>query len=105
MRSYEAMTLVRPDLNDEGVEKLSERYKTVIEDQGGTVDSAGKWDKRKLAYQIDGHKEATYLLFTFKADPKVPQELGRLLRINDDVIRHRIFLIEDKEPKAEPKAE
>lgn len=95
MRKYEAMVIARPDLSDADVQKLADRYKAVIEDQGGKVESAGKWEKRKLAYEIDKYKEGNYVLFHFEAEAKVPLELGRQLRINDDVIRHRIFRLDD----------
>lgn len=89
------MVIARPDLSDADVQKLADRYKAVIEDQGGKVESAGKWEKRKLAYEIDKYKEGNYVLFNFEAEAKVPHELGRQLRINDDVIRHRIFRLDD----------
>lgn len=89
------MVIARPDLSDADVQKLADRYKAVIEDQGGKVESAGKWEKRKLAYEIDKYKEGNYVLFHFEAEAKVPLELGRQLRINDDVIRHRIFRLDD----------
>jgi small subunit ribosomal protein S6 len=95
MRKYEAMVIARPDLSDADVQKLADRYKAVIEDQGGKVESAGKWEKRKLAYEINKYKEGNYVLFHFEAEAKVPLELGRQLRINDDVIRHRIFRLDD----------
>jgi small subunit ribosomal protein S6 len=91
---YEAFYIVKPDFTDEDVQKIADRFKTVVEDQGGTVEKAAKWDKRKLAYEIDDHKEGNYILMLFEAGPKVPQELNRLMRISDDVIRHRIFKIE-----------
>ena len=54
------------------------------------------WEKKKkLAFEIEGYKEGNYLLFNFSAEAKVPQELGRQMRINDDVIRHRIFRLDD----------
>lgn len=95
MRKYEAMVIARPDMGDADVQKLADRYKTVIEDHGGAVDNAGKWDKRKLAYEIDGHKEGNYVLFNFSCPPTLPIELNRLMRINDDIIRHRIFSVEE----------
>jgi small subunit ribosomal protein S6 len=95
MRKYEAMAIIKPELNDADVQKIADRYKAVIEEQGGTVESAAKWDKRKLAYEIGGAKEGNYVLFAFEAEAKVPQELGRQLRINDDVLRHRIFRLDD----------
>lgn len=95
MRKYEAMVIARPDMGDADVQKLADRYKGVIEEQGGSVQSAGKWEKRKLAYEINGHKEGNYVLFEFECGPKAPQEIDRLMGINDDIIRHRIFSKED----------
>jgi small subunit ribosomal protein S6 len=95
MRKYEAMAIVRPDMSDGDVQKLADRFRGVIEERGGTVEKAEKWDKRKLAYEIDGHKEGNYVLFNFEADAQVPQELNRLMRISDDIIRHRIFHLDD----------
>lgn len=95
MRKYEAMAIVRPELSDAEVKKIADRFKTVVEEKGGTVASAGKWDKRKLAYEIDDMKEGNYILWNFEAKPDVPQELNRLMRISDDIVRHRIFSDED----------
>lgn len=93
-RKYEAFYIVKASLNDAEVQAIADRFKGVVEAQGGTVEQAGKWDKRKLAYEIDGHKEGNYVLMLFESEAKVPQELGRQMRISDDIIRHRIFLRE-----------
>ena len=93
-RKYEAIYIVRPEMADGDVQKIADRFKTVVEEKGGTVESAGKWEKRKLAYEIEDCKEGNYVLMTFEAGPAVPQELNRLLGINDDVIRHRIFKLD-----------
>lgn len=95
MRKYEAMLIAKPDLGDADVQKLADRFKTVIEEAGGSVEHAGKWDKRKLTYEIDGFKEGNYILMNFACPPTLPSELNRLLRINDDVIRHRIFSLDE----------
>ena len=89
------MLIAKPELADADVQKLATRFKTVIEEHGGSVEKAEKWDKRRLAYEIDGFKEGNYILMNFEAGPAVPQELSRLMRINDDVIRHRIFAMEE----------
>lgn len=95
MRKYEAMVIARPELSDADVQKLADRFKGVIEEQGGTCNNASKWEKRKLAYEINGNKEGNYVLFEFECDPKAPHEIDRLMGINDDIIRHRIFSKED----------
>ena len=93
-RNYEALYIVKPDLSDSDVSAIAERFKNVVLEKGGTVESAGKWDKRKLAYPVDGHKEGTYILMLFTAGSAVPAELDRLMRISDDVLRQLILVLE-----------
>jgi small subunit ribosomal protein S6 len=102
-RTYEAFYIVRPEFSDGDVQKIADRFKTVVVDHGGAVESAGKWDRRKLAYEIKGCKEGTYVLMSFTAPAAVPAELNRLMRISDDVLR-QIILIQEK-PKPEAPAE
>lgn len=90
-RKYEAFYIVKPDLTDADVQKVADKFKEIVENQGGTVESAAKWEKRKLAYEIKGLKEGNYVLMHFEAEAKVPAELNRLMRISDDIIRHRIY--------------
>lgn len=96
MSKYEVMAIVKPDFSDADVQKLADKFKTVIEEKGGAVESAGKWEKRKLAYEIEGFKEGNYVVFNFEAPAALPKELNRLMGINDDIIRHRIFRLDEK---------
>lgn len=95
MKRYEAFYIVRPELADGDVQKIADRFKAVIEEKGGSVESAAKWDKRRLAYEVQGYREGNYVLMNFAADSQTPQELNRLMRISDDVLRHRIFKLEE----------
>jgi len=97
-RKYEAFYIVKPDLSDADIQKIADKFKGIVEEKGGTVEKAGKWDKRKLAYEINGYKEGNYVLMNFEAGAAVPAELNRLMRISDDIIRHRIFKLEDRAP-------
>ena len=95
IKKYEAFYIVKPDLNDGEVGKIADHFKGIVESNGGAVEKAGKWDKRKLAYEVNGYKEGNYVLMNFEAPAGVPAELSRLMRISDDVIRHRIYKLED----------
>jgi small subunit ribosomal protein S6 len=94
-RKYEAFYIAKPDLTDADVQKVADKFKDIVENNGGEVEKAAKWDKRKLAYEIGGFKEGNYILMNFAAEPKVPAELNRLMKISDDVIRHTILKIEE----------
>ena len=98
MRRYEAMYIVDPELSDEELEPIIEKYKKVVTDMGGVVTEAGQWEqgRRKLAYEIADRTEGIYILMKFEAGPDVPQELDRVFRISDDVFRH-IVVREDED--------
>lgn len=112
IRTYEAFYIVDPNLTDEQVEGIIAKYSGIIEEQGGKVTAAGKWDKRRLAYDIKRYKEGIYILMFFEGAPAVAKELHRVMRISDDVIRHIILRVEPKhvdttriEKPAEPPVE
>ena len=88
--SYELLYIVRPELKDSEIQKIADKFKKVVEDKGGSVSKAEKWEKRKLAYEIAGLKEGNYIIMLFDATGDVPAELNRLLNISDDIIRHQI---------------
>jgi len=92
MRHYEAMYIVSSDLADEQLEPILEKYKKVVTDMGGVVGDTGKWEqgRRKLAYEIDGHRDGIYIMMNFEAKADVPLELDRIFRISDDVFRHMV---------------
>jgi small subunit ribosomal protein S6 len=94
-KKYEAFYIVKPDLNDADVQKIADRFKHIVEEHGGTVAAAAKWDRRKLAYEVKGLREGNYVLMEFECEGAFPAELNRLMRISDDIVRHRIFSLED----------
>lgn len=93
-RKYEALYILPANMDDASVLAHVEKHKKLIEEHGGTVEVAEKWDKRNLAYPIKGHTEGNYCLLQFTAPPTVPAELSRQFRISDEVIRGRVFLRE-----------
>ena len=84
--NYEAVYILNPDLTEEQIAALVERFKSVVE-ANGTVSEVNEWGKRRLAYPINDLEEGYYVLMTFSADPAFPAELDRLMRINVSVMR------------------
>ena len=96
VRPYEALYIVHPDLSDEQIIAITEKYQKVAEEQGGEVESVNRWEKRRLAYEVKGQIEGIYVLMNFKSEPKAPAELDRLFKIGDDVLRHIIVRLDEK---------
>ncbi len=90
VRPYEALYVVHPELQDEEITPISEKYKQVVESQDGEVESINRWEKRRLAYEVKGQREGIYVLMNFKGESKAAAELDRVFRISEDVLRHLI---------------
>ena len=91
MRKYETIFILHPSLDEEAVKANVEKFKGVIENNGGEVENVDAWGKRKLAYEIQKVGEGFYTLINFNANPELPKELDRVFRITDSVIRHIII--------------
>ena len=87
MNKYEALYILNASLDDATKDALIERFKSVVEGEGGSVESVDKWGVKKLAYEIAFKSEGYYVLMTFEAKPETPAELERQMRITDDVMR------------------
>lgn len=94
MREYELMYILNP-AEEASIEASVERYSKIIAEQGGELKSLTKMGNRKLAYEIDKKNDGFYVLARFMGDVKVADELNRVMKISDDVIRNLIVRIED----------
>lgn len=90
MNSYELLYILNNELADEAKEALIEKLNAVVTANGGTVDSVDKWGTRRLAYPINYKNEGYYVLVNFTAAATLPDELERVMRITDGVIRFMI---------------
>ncbi len=90
MNSYELLYIIDNDLSDEGKEAIVNKINAVVTDNGGTVDGIDKWGTRKLAYAINYKTEGYYVLVNFSAPATLPDEVERVLRITDGVIRFMV---------------
>lgn len=95
MRKYEAMFILRPDLEEEKRNELIEKFKSIVASDG-EVEEFNEWGVKKLAYEINKIKEGYYVLANFKANTDLPKELERNFRISDDVIRYMVINLEEK---------
>lgn len=89
--SYEAMLVFSLTAGDEAVQGLIEKFKTLIEENNGTLESIDEWGKRRLAYPINDEPEGYYALYNFSSGPDFPAELERVVKITDGVLRSLII--------------
>jgi len=87
VRYYEVVYVIAPDKTDEQNQAIIDKYTNLIVNQGGTIDRTDVWERRRLAYEINGYNEGIYIVTTFHALPKVEAELRRVFRISEDTLR------------------
>ena len=95
MVKYEVLFIINAELEDDKKNAVIEMAKETIS-ADGEVENVDVWGNKKLAYPIQKKNEGFYVLITFKANPDLPKELDRKLRISDDVLRYIIVNKEEK---------
>ena len=98
MIDYEIVLLLDPELPDERQNEIVTRTRELVEGGGGTFEGHDVWGRRKLAYEIDHKADGAYHLLTFSAEPGTLDEISRVLKITDGVMRHLAV----KRPKPGP---
>jgi small subunit ribosomal protein S6 len=73
--------------DDAALETVTEKFKNLITENGGEIESVDVWGKRRLAYAINYETEGYYVLVNFSAPAEFPRELERVYGITDGVLR------------------
>ena len=87
MRHYEIVFLVHPDQSDQ-VPAMIERYRAMIEEDGGQIHRLEDWGRRQLSYPINKVHKAHYVLMNIECNGEVLAELEHGFKFNDAVLRH-----------------
>ena len=84
----EVLLLLDPDLTEDRQNEIVTRIRETVERGSGGWDRHDVWGRRKLAYEIDHKAEGFYHLLLLSSAPDILDEITRVLRITDGVLRH-----------------
>lgn len=87
MPLYEHVMIARQDLSSAQAEGLIEHFSTVLTDNGGKVVEFEYWGVKTMAYKINKNRKGHYALLKTDAPSSAVQEMERLMRLHDDVMR------------------
>jgi small subunit ribosomal protein S6 len=108
MRHYEVVFLVHPDQSEQ-VPAMIERYRGMIEGNGGSIHRQEDWGRRQLAFPIHKVHKAHYVLLNIECDKATLDELMGAFRFNDAVLRHLVIArdeaVTDPSPMAKSEEE
>ena len=92
--NYEVVYILDPAMGEEAIAAMVAKFKTMAEAHG-TVKEVDEWGKRRLAYPINDLNEGYYVLMSFDSDAAFPNELARVLRITDGVMRSQVVCLDE----------
>ena len=87
---YELVLILKPNLNEEGLENSVTQVESAIKNYGGSIVKADKPFRNKFTHSIKGFKDGFYVCMLFNSPPELPNTLKRTLSISDDVLRYMI---------------
>ncbi len=93
------MFILRPDVSEEDTDKLIAGFTTTVTNGGGTVKTAEKMGRRKLAYMVRRFLDGNYVLLTIEANGAVVLELERRLRVTEPVIKFITVRMDEEEKR------
>lgn len=96
MKKYELLSIFKPNLDAEEVDKLIEKLESVIKDFGGSVESVDKSGRKKLAYEIQGFRDGFFATTILSIPADKVAEFKRQLRLNDNILRTMFLEVSSK---------
>jgi small subunit ribosomal protein S6 len=95
MRKYEAALILLSNLEEEVRNAEIEKVKNIITERQGTIEKVNEWGQRRLAYEINKKREGYYVFIDFTAGSDAVDEIDRICKISDNVVRHMITVEEE----------
>jgi len=103
VRHYEIVFLVHPDQSEQ-VPAMVERYRTMIEGEGGHIHRLEDWGRRQLSYPIAKVHKAHYVLMNIECTQNALEELSAAFRFNDAVLRNLVIVRNGADTEPSPLA-
>jgi len=95
MRRYETTYILRPNLGDNIINEIVERTNSLITNDGGAIIYQDVWGLKKLAYDIKKESLGYYIYIDFAAPETLINEMERIFRIDDNIIRYLTIKVAD----------
>lgn len=100
-RMYEILFIANPNLGETEVDALTEQVKGFVEKGEGRIEKVENWGKKRLAYEVRGHREGYYVLIQAESQGPLIKEVERRLKVTDGVIRYLTVRVDEELRKAE----
>lgn len=96
MKKYELLSIIKTNLDMEGIEQVVQNIEENIKNMGGQVLSMDKLGRKKLAYDIKKSRDGFYVIFNIELPENKVIDLRRYLKLNDNVLREMVSVLNAK---------
>jgi len=90
LRTYEALYIVSPEVDDDGIQTISKDTENLVTGVGGEIVRSEIWGRRKMAYEVKRFSEGSYILLRFTAPPDFIAKLEMTFKLNESIIRYLV---------------
>jgi len=90
MNQYEVLYIIDATQDEESIKASVEKFKGIVESNGGEVTAIDEWGKKRLAYAINYKTEGYYVLMSISCTPEFPTELERNFKIDEAILRYLV---------------
>ena len=87
MKQYEAMFILKPDLDKTSIDKILGQIQDVVSKHKGAVAETKEMGKNRLAYPLKKYKEGIYYLIKFSIIPDAIDAIKKNLVLNEAILR------------------
>ncbi|MFN8657449.1 MAG: 30S ribosomal protein S6 [Candidatus Obscuribacterales bacterium] len=94
-RKYECVFVVRPNLDDDSVDRTVATVEEFIKNQGATIMSTDKKGRRRLAYEVNKMRDGFYVMTRFEGKPAIVAPITRMMTLSEDIIRFLVVNLEE----------
>lgn len=106
MRRYETIYITREDASEEQIQSIKGKLQGIIERAQGKILRVEDWGKKPLAYKIKRNLKGFYIHLDYVGNPGLVEEVDRILKHSEEVIRYQSFKVADSvEPGSPAEAE
>ncbi len=96
MREYELTIIIQPEISEEGSQAILEKLDAAMEKSGAVRLLLDDLGKRKLAYEINRFHKGHYYMLCFLDEGSTVEELERILRLEESVMRFLTVKIDEE---------
>jgi len=96
MKTYELMSIFKPNLDVEEIDKQVDKLNDLIVEFGGKTETIDKSGRKKLAYEIANFRDGFFVNIVLNIPADKITEFKRQLKLNDNILRTMFLEVSKK---------